>query len=86
MAAYDKTIVQLGLGALLLMPYVLLTENVAALGCARSRSRTHRRRSNGASRTQPWKPELSRRLEDALGPCFTAEMQRPAVESNGNDS
>lgn len=31
MAAYDKTIVQLGLGALLLMPYVLLTENVAAL-------------------------------------------------------
>ena len=31
MAAYNKTIVQLGLGALLLMPYVLLTENVAAL-------------------------------------------------------
>ena len=31
MAAYDKTIVQLGLGALLLMPYVLLTENVTAL-------------------------------------------------------
>lgn len=31
MAAYDKTIVQLGLGALLLMPYVLLTENGTAL-------------------------------------------------------
>ena len=31
MAAYDKTIVQLGLGALLLMPYVLLTENSGRL-------------------------------------------------------
>lgn len=31
MAAYDKTLVQLGLGSLLLLPYVLLTEDVTAL-------------------------------------------------------
>ena len=31
MAAYDKTIVQLGLGAVLLLPYVLATETITAL-------------------------------------------------------
>ena len=31
MAAYDKTIIQLGLGALLLLPYVLATESLSSL-------------------------------------------------------